>query len=412
MTERAPLGTSGHPGAPVVPDVVEVPEPAVHAELLDCLQANLALLADRYHGAGTHLRLGARLRFAPRPGEGALPSTEPTLADHLADAEDLLGLVATDHRQRVPGAELAAVTEPVYVVADAYHLPWVPYHGTKHVEHSFLVGPDGDGPDGDGLAIEDAYHNDTQWGRARPQRLRYGRAELAALVDSLPEGAEVVWLNPKPPGPAPEPVALGAEPADDYARRCEDYVRRFTEHPDRVEALDRFTLETWLLARARRLHARYRFDGTELPPSVAEHLARWDSVVEHAYLAYRRVARGRAEPPELLARAADALRADTELFAAAPSPAPSAGPGDGDDAQALHAAVRAVVASVLGTAPELLPDDDLTALPAFTSLRMVEIVEQLETSYEVEFAPSDLVPEKLHRLADLTELVRRAQRDA
>ncbi|MFJ9819116.1 acyl carrier protein [Streptomyces sp. NPDC101151] len=379
-------------------------EPAhtVRAELLDCLQVNLALVADRHHGTGTHLRLGARLRFAPRPGEQALPTTEPTLADHLTDAEDLLGLVVTDHRQGVRGAELAAVTGPVYVVADAYHLPWVPYHGTKHVEHSFLVEPVGE-PGSDALAVEDAYHNDTQWGRARPVRLTYGRAELAAFVDAVPGGVEVLRLDAKPLGPAPEPVAE-PDPA-----RAEDYLRRYLEHPERAVALERFTLETWLLARARRLHAEYAHGGTAgLPQPVAEHLARWDGVVEHAYLAYRRVARGRAEPPELLTRAGELLHADAEVFGGAapratagPAAAPSGGPPP-------YAAVRTVVASVLGVAEASLPDGELTVLPAFTSLRMVEIVERLETEFAVEFPPADLVPEKLHRIDDLADLVRRA----
>jgi hypothetical protein len=38
---------------------------------------------------------------------------------------------------------------------------------------------------------------------------------------------------------------------------------------------------------------------------------------------------------------------------------------------------------------------------------MVEIVERLEHEFSVEFAPGDLVPERLHRIDDLCGLVQR-----
>ncbi|WP_051885625.1 acyl carrier protein [Streptomyces hygroscopicus] len=372
---------------------------AVRAELLDCLQANLALLADRHHGPGTHLRLGARLRFAPRPGPGGLPTVEPTLEDQLADAEELLGLTVATRESGVGGAAVAATTEPVYVVADAHHLPWVPYFGHRHVEHSFLVEP---GADGDTVEVTDGYHNDTQWGKARPATHTYGRAELAAILAADAHGAEVLRLAPRPLGPAPRPATdLGADPGAD---RVAEYLRAYTEHPDRVAALERFTLETWLLARARKLYAQYAAGGPGAPvdPAVAGHLARWDGVVEHAYLTFRRVARGRAEPPELLARAADVLRADATVLAGAGT-APET-EGDGEP----RSTVRAVVASVLGLDEHLVPETELTGLAEFSSLRMVEIVEGLESAFGVEFGPDDLVPEKLHRIDDLCGLVRRA----
>ncbi|WP_199844290.1 acyl carrier protein [Streptomyces sp. RTd22] len=374
----------------------------VRADLLDCLQVNLALLADRHHGPGTHLRLGARLRFAPRPGPGGLPTVEPTLDDHLADAAELLGLtVAT----RISGADhpVVAATGPVYVVADAHYLPWVPYFGRKHVEHSFLVEP---GADGDTVQVTDGYHNDTQWGKARPGTHTYGRDELAAILAADPQGVEVLHLVPRPLGPAPRPAA------DLDADRAAAYLGAYAEHPDRTAALERFTLETWLLARARKLYAQYAAGGPEaaVDPAAAEHLARWDGVVEHAYLTFRRVARGRAEPPELLARAAEVLRADaTALTGGGPAAEPGGGAATGDGE--LRPTVRAVVASVLALDEHLVPDTELTGLAEFSSLRMVEIVEGLEAAFDVEFGPDDLVPEKLHRIDDLCGLVHRALAD-
>lgn len=354
----------------------------VHAQHLDCLQANLALLADRHHGAGTHTRLGAAPRRPPHPlTDGPLTgllTVEPTLDEQLADAGALLGLNVADRRRTGPGEVPDTADGPLYVVADAYHLPWVPYHGTKHVEHSFLV-DDG----GDTLLISDAYHNDTQWGRARPLRLPYRREDFAALFKALPDGAETVRFTPRPLGAPPGPGHVPGPPPQ--------YLRGYAEHPDRRAALEAFTLETWLLARARRLHAAHLEErrGAGLPEPVREHLQRWDGLVEHAYLAFRRVDRGRAEPPGLFERAAEALARDAVVLGAG-------------------AAVREAVASVLGIDETALWDDDLTIHPEFNSIRMVEVVEILEERCAVEFDPADLVPENLQSVAGLCTLLNRA----
>ncbi|MGW1818788.1 acyl carrier protein [Streptomyces sp. NPDC002125] len=357
-----------------------------HAHRLDCLQANLALLADRHHGAATHLRLGAPLRFAPRPAPESPPTglltVEPTLDQHLEDAAELLGLAVAQRRRHAPGSRVD-VDAPVYLIADAYHLPWVPYHGTKHVEHSFLAEPDGDG-----LVISDAYHNDTRWGPARPLRRTYSRPEFVALIEALPEGAESVRLAPSPLGPPPEP---SCPPGSVSAA---DYLRGYAEHPDRRAALEAFTLETWLLARSRWLHALYvaELGGVELSETVRLHLGSWDSLVEHAYLAFRRVDRGRAEPGGLMERAAVTLRGDTEVLG-------------------VRGTVRQTVSSVLGITQEALAAGELTVHREFNSLRMVEIVEALEDRFAVEFEPADLVPENLQHIDSLSALVRRALGD-
>ncbi|MER6441334.1 phosphopantetheine-binding protein [Streptomyces sp. NPDC001185] len=370
-----------------------LPAPQVRASLLDCLQANLAVLADRHHGPDTHLRLGAVLRFAPAPhGPGGLPTVEPTVAGQLAAAEELLGLAVDAHATRSPGTAPDGAAEPAYVVADAFHLPWVPYHGHKHVEHSFLVEPGADG-----VTVTDAYHNDTPWGPARPLRLVYGPGQPHALLAELPADTVTVRLSARPPGPAPTPVH---EPADGAV--IDAYVRAYADHGDRVLALERFTLETWLLARARHLHAAYaaHLAGGAQDEAVRAHLARWDGVVEHTYLAYRRVARGRAEPAGLFERAGEALHADAAAFGGRP--------GD------LQDEVRAVVAAVLQISEDALVvgaggfDGDLSRLPEFGSMRMVEVVERLEQRFGVEFAPEDLMPENLHRVADLCALIRRS----
>ncbi|WP_053720135.1 hypothetical protein [Saccharothrix sp. NRRL B-16348] len=346
----------------------------VRAELLDCVQANLALLADRRHGPGRHLALGARLRFAPVPGPNGLPTVERALDDHLRDARHLLGLAVVDRWHATTSADLPRGHDLVYVVADAFHLPWVPYRGHKHMDHSFLVEP---GPAG--CTVHDAYHNDTQWGPARPGRWELTAAELSAAV---PDGARVFRLEPVDRPADVRPRQHHAEPDV-----VDAYARAYREHPDRVAALDRLTLETWLLARSRRLHAACHDE----PAAFEEHVRQWEALAEQTYLAYRRVARGRPEPPGVLPRLVDLLAADRVVF-------------DG-----LRREIAAVVARVLNVEPaEVLGGEPFPSFPSFSSFRVVDIVERLESALGVEFDADDLVPENLHRLDDLCRLVSRA----
>ncbi|MER7081848.1 hypothetical protein SAMN02982929_04921 [Saccharopolyspora kobensis] len=340
----------------------------VRSELLDCVQANLAVLADHHHGAGTHLNLGAALRFRWRAGQ--LPTVEPTLEQHLSDAESLLGLRLVDRRAVTDGPLTEAVRpgEQAYVIADAYELPWVPYFQQRHMEHSFLLTADGE--------VVDAYANDTQWGPAKPGTWQYPGLRVAG---------EVLHFAP---GAAPSPVASldGGE--------VEEYVSAYESEPDRVAALDRLTLETWLLARSRKLHAAFReHRGLPAPTALAEHLGRWDALVEQTYLAYRRVVRGRPEPAAVVERLRAVLVADREVFAL----------GD----ERWRRSVAGVVASVLDVSEQqLLGGVSFTSLPRFSSFRLVEIVEQLESELGADIDAADLLPENLHRLDDLCQVIR------
>ena len=347
-----------------------------HAALLDCIQANLAVLADHHHGTGTHLNLGSSLRFRWRSTDG-IPTIEPTLDEHVADAERLLGLRLRE-RSTVAGTELAGVARenaPAYVVADAYDLPWVPYYQQRHMEHSFLLTAD--------LTVVDAYANKTQWGLAIPGQWEFPRDALANST------AEVLRFEPVA---APEPAAhLEAIDADGY-------LAAYTAFPDRAATYERLTLETWLLARSRTLHAAFRErQGIEPHPEQAEHLGRWDSVVEQTYLVYRRVVRGRTEPPGVLQRLGELLAADRVVFA----------PPAAADGEQLRRAVAGLVASVLEVAESRLLDGvEFTSLPRFSSFRLVEIVERLESELGAEIDPVDLVPENLHRVDDLCRIIR------
>lgn len=353
--------------------------PGVNAQLLDCLQANLAVLADRHHGSGAHLALGAALRFQPTAGADGLPTVEPSLADQLSDAGRVLGLLVTAQWQHVTPVRLVDLSSQhgeLYVVADAHDLPWTPYYGQLHLEHSFLVRSGSAG-----AVVADAYQNQTPWGSAVPGRWDVDWAKL-------PTADHVVALAPTAAVPMATPVVEMADSAD--------YLDAYARHADRVVALRRLTLETWLLARSRKLHAGFLArSGKPATGEVEEHLRGWDLLAEQCYLAARRVERGRREPAALLDRLGQALAADRELFA---------GAGDASAGQ-VRETVAEIVARVLGTTTErVLAEPELAVLPGFDSVRVVEVVARLEQQLGVEFDPDDLLPENLHHLDGLCGL--------
>jgi acyl carrier protein len=275
------------------------------------------------------------------------------------------------------------------------------------MEHSFLLEP-GSG----GATVLDAYHNDTAYGAARPGAWALRDDELAA---ALPDGAIAIAFEtapPKPPAPghrAPEPAAIAS------------YLDAYRTHGDRAAALQRLTLETWLLTRARRLHAAQHAAVAGADPAVAEHLAGWAKLVEQTYIAHRRVERGRPEPAGPLDRLAELLTADQEVFGApgagdAPHGRPGASPAAPDTAHDRGDDLRAVVAGEAAAvlrvpAAELLSGAQLTSVGGFNSFRMVEIVERLEERLGVRFDADDLVPENLHDLDSLCRISQRARKE-
>ncbi len=353
-----------------------------YAEQLDCIQANLAGLAARYHGPHVALGFGATLGFAPNPGPHGLPGIEPDLAAHLASADAQLGLRVSARRTVAPGAHAAALPDgldAVYVIADAFHLPWVPYCTHQHMAHSFLVERDDDG-----LRATDHYWNDTQWGPARPGTWRLSEAELAA---ALRDGAEIIAFAPHDSAPPlPEPRYVAPARAD-----VDPHLEAYRSHPDRLAALAQLTLETWLLARSRRLHVTLRTRRGADPARWSDTLREWRGVVEQTYLALRRVQRGHPEPGAVLDRLAALLASEPATFAE----------------PTFRERVAAEVAAVLRIdAAALLSGQPFTAVPTFSSFRVVEIVERLEERLGVSFDPDDLVPENLHRLDDLCRIAR------
>ncbi|MFD4787063.1 acyl carrier protein [Streptomyces sp. NPDC058459] len=392
--------------APVIPQTA--PPAELRAELMDCLQVNLAWLARAEHGVSP-LVLGARLEFEPRDrGPGRLPTVEAGTDTHVERTAEALGLSITDRHTLGSRAEFPPTgLGTVYVIADAYHLPWVPYRGHAHMDHSFLLGRDASGR----AEVRDGYHNDTPYGPARPGTWTLTGQEL---TEALPDGARVYRTTR-----AGMPQAV-TEAVPAAAAAVESYVRAYREHPDREEALARLTLETWLLARARRLHAAHRAAAGGTATAVEEHLTAWGKLTEQTFLAHRRVQRGRPEPTGPLERLAELLHADAQVFTA-PSPArettpATAGAGTAEtgspDIDALRTTVAEEAAAVLRVpAAELLAGRALTEVPGFGSFRMVDIVERIERRLDIEFDADDLVPENLHDLSGLCRITARAHRE-
>ncbi|MER5435408.1 hypothetical protein [Streptomyces sp. NPDC002588] len=377
--------------------MMQTPPPTIPYELFDCLQVNLAVLADRWHGMGTHLSLGATLHFTPRIGADGLPTVARTVEQHLADAQSALG-IAVRALHRTPATAGIPPADGCYVVSDAYHLPWVPYFRQRHMAHSFLAEAGGT----DCVNVVDGYHNETPWGSARPGLWTLPAQDFVAAV---PSPVLIAELAPAAEGPGAAAASLdlaGPEAVDAY-------IDAYARHTDRNAALSQLTLETWFLARSRKLHAAFRAEfGPSPDGDVDAHLRAWSALTEQTYLAARRVERGRTEPPALLPRLLEQLHADGVVFGNAPAAgdlAESPWPVDAE----LRSTVARVAAAVLDTGVEpLLNGQLLSDVPRFSSFRIVEIVERLEEELHFEFDADDLVPENLHDIDAICAIVRRS----
>ncbi|MGW0336306.1 hypothetical protein ACWD0J_31415 [Streptomyces sp. NPDC003011] len=294
---------------------------ALDTSAMDCVQANLALVADCLLGPGSHAGLGAPVRFAPRDRPGDLPTVEPTVAEHTQVLRDLVGVDIPG-----PAAGLCAATAVdalregsrlLFVVADAYVLPWCPYFGRQHMSHSFVLTLDERNQDL--VRVWDAYDNETPFGRARPGGWTMTSREVSRILGSAgPVRASTPTVLPG--HVAPDPADVLRRNADALTRAgttaVKEYVAAYRDHTDRARAAEALLLETWLLARSRRLHHAWlttRAAGTDGTRAQAQQADAWQEFAGHCYLAARRVRRGRPEPARLHERFAQLLTRDAEL---------------------------------------------------------------------------------------------------
>ncbi|OXM49727.1 hypothetical protein [Amycolatopsis alba] len=350
---------------------------AVPADALDCLQTGVAVLADVVGGPGAHRGLGARLWFPAPDGTGYAEAAD--LTARLAQARDELGLISAPPEKVTDMAGLDDRDGPLYVVADAYDLPWLPYAGHEHMSHSFVLARAPEGWD-----LVDAYHNDTQWGPARPA-VRFCTDDQVA--DLLANGPVLVTTLKSGAVPA-RPPAPSADGIDAYA-----LAGRTSE-----TAVEQLVLDVWLIERDRRLHLRWLDDHSPEKAEVwrsAGRVEAWQRLAARTYLALRRLRRGHPVGREVVDEVCHQLRMDAELT---------------DTAEPT--AIREVVLSAIGESLAIDPSTVATAptlrdLPGFDSFRLVDALERVERALSAEL-PDDLGADDLGDVDGLVRLFTRA----
>jgi hypothetical protein len=284
---------------------------------LDCVSDNVALLLAHAGLADVRTPFALDWRFDLRDGADGLPRLDlpPAALPELLAERTGFTLEWRPVGELDEWREALARGEPVLAVGDAFHLPWVPYHGHKHLDHGFVV----EGLD-DGVAhVVDAYDNATQWGRAEPLATTVPVDDLGpALADA---GRWTLLTRVGEPRPVDLAERLAENAAAILGAERDGSYRRFVEahrEPDEP-TLDNLTLQTWLLARNRALHGRW-LAGQEGLGELAERfeaevVAAWRRAAETAYMALRRVSAGRQAPPAAFEATEAAVAAEPALAA-------------------------------------------------------------------------------------------------
>lgn len=296
----------------------------VDTDLLDCLAVNLAVLLAWHSSADVRTPFAARWRFRLRR-DGAGGTARPDLPpqDLAEDLRELAGYELRWHPADDLAGELPAWAaacdkgEPVLVVADAFDMPWCPYAGHEHMEHSFIVA----GVGRDCLTIADGYVNTTEWGAAQPVTATAGQAEIARLLAGAGR-----WSVLRPAGLVAGRTAaqLVGDNADDIAAAGEaghyEVFLRQAAALAQAGDLAAVALDSWLLARSRRLHSRWldSHAATWLPARVRQDFAAtvagaWTRAAEMSYIGLRRARSGRAVPPAATECLRQACTAEQDL---------------------------------------------------------------------------------------------------
>jgi acyl carrier protein len=343
----------------------------LRADALDCVQANLAAMADHHGGAGAHLELGAPLRFDTEPGPDGLPRVASSVPYRLSAARELLGLDVSQRWDGVGADELRELVVrhgPLYVVADAYGLGWTPYAGRRHTEHTFVLST----PD----TVVDAYHDETPWGSCRPGVWRLSPAELIPSATAL-------LLVSTPVAPRADVLGANARAMTDAVPAIDAYLE--ADHTD----VDRLVLDIWLLGRSRLLHAAWLAQHSF--GEIEAHAQAWLTLAAKSFVAVRRSRRTGSVPTTVLAELGRLLHEDVAI-------AGRLAVGRDTVSTAVHAAIRETLHVDDDT---VLAADTLRELPGYNSFRLVEIIERIETTLRVELAEDALTAEAMRDVAGL-----------
>lgn len=401
------MPTANHPAGcvPAEQGPWRQPLQGLRVGALDCLQTTVALIADRAYGTGAHLALGCRWRF-PEPRPDGSVRVQRSLPERLDEAASLLGLRIAVPPGPVGPPELrrrlVGVTS-LYVVADAYDLPWLPYAGHRHMPHSFLLemGPTG-------YTVVDAYHNDTEWGAARP-----GAWALSAdqLDRALHSGALAIAVDPAAVRPSldrPAVVAANVAEARASGPGIEAYAADIRAALGQREGVERLVLDVWLLSRERLLHTAWLGDHPVAAQAAAA-AAAWQRLAAQSYLVMRRARRGTPVNGAVADDLLRLLRADAALMGGLPTrlAGHSAGPpADAGPDRVLNAVVMALGDTLHLGPPQVRAAGSLRDLPGFDSFRLVEAIDRIEQRLGVRF-PADAGADDLQDVPGLCRLFER-----
>jgi len=233
--------------------------------------------------------------------------------------------------------EALGAGHPVLLVGDGFYLPWLPYRGHEHMDHGFVLaglgaasGAGGELAGGE-LAggelaggelvadIVDPYDNVTEWGAARPQATRLPVHDLQLALHSGRWGILIPARRMVPIRPAEQVAANAAAilaSADAGA-----YQHFAASHQQAgLPEMRNLSLQTWLLARNRALHARWLagLPTGAVDPAVADRFRSqvsggWQRAMEMSYIALRRVRSGRAAPSAAITAVRSASDAEVRL---------------------------------------------------------------------------------------------------
>jgi len=372
----------------------------LRADALDCLQTTAALLADHAHGPGTHLALGRPWRFPARDANGVV-TVQVSPADRLADATRLLGLRVEWSQDGLDGPSVRARLAdggPLYVIADAVNLPWLPYFGHARMPHSFLIEPDGER-----YLVVDAYHNDTEWGPARPGAWTLPRTTVDSILADGVTGVAVHPTNRPPDVDRADVLADNAANARSAAPAIDAYTDRLRTHLADPGVITDLVLDIWLLSRERALHAAWLADDPAAGP-VAVRAEAWQRLSTQSYLVSRRMRRGGPPNSTVVDDLARLLHDDIALAVRLTEPS--------DEDSEVTAVVMAALGELLGLAENTLrTTDTLRSLPGFSSFRLVEVIDSAEHRLGVRL-PDDLAADDLRDVAGLCRLFTSAKRRA
>ena len=338
----------------------------VRADALDCLQANLAVMADRHGGAGAHLSLGAPLRFDIEQGPDGRPRVAASMPYRLAAAHELLGLRVAQRWDGVDGARMRALVAeagPLYVIADAHRLAWTPYAGRRHTEHTFLLSTSD--------TVVDAYHDETPWGPCRPGVWRLSPAEMDAMLPT----ATVLRFATEPVAHRPDVLAANARAMAEAIPAIDAYLS--ADHGDGL------VLDIWLLGRSRLLHGAWLARNDRPSPEADEHAQAWLTLASKSYVAWSRSRTG-TPPTAVLDDLGRLLHEDVAIATRLAA------------RHRVRDAVLSVIQDVLRVdEPTVRTATTLRELPNYNSFRLVEIIERVETRLAVLLHDDDLTPQTL-----------------